>query len=178
MLKNTREKYGFTAKLLHWSIAVTIVGLFGVGLWMLELDYYSPWYTKASFYHKSVGIILAFLMVARLIWRIVNLTPHPPTPHPNWQIILARVVHGLLYTLIFLMIISGYLISTADERPIEVFGWFSVPSFGSFIDNQEDIAGTIHEWLAYVLIALASVHALAALKHHFIDKDNTLKRML
>lgn len=76
------------------------------------------------------------------------------------------------------MIISGYLISTADERPIEVFGWFSVPSFGSFIDNQEDIAGTIHEWLAYVLIALASVHALAALKHHFIDKDNTLKRML
>ena len=76
------------------------------------------------------------------------------------------------------MFLSGYLISTADGRGIEVFNWFEVPGLGSFIENQEDLAGQVHEYAAYILIGLSSLHALAALKHHFMNKDNTLKKML
>ena len=75
------------------------------------------------------------------------------------------------------IMLSGYLISTADGRAIEVFSWFEVPATLSDIDGQEDIAGDIHEILAWTLIVLVALHALAALKHHFIDKDTTLKRM-
>jgi cytochrome b561 len=74
--------------------------------------------------------------------------------------------------------LSGYLISTADGRAVEVFGWFSIPATLSGLENQEDIAGEIHEWLAFTLIGLVMLHALAATKHHFINRDATLKRML
>ena len=178
MLKNTTDQYGWIAKLFHWVVALSVFGLFAVGIWMVDLDYYNSWYTQAPFLHKSAGVLLAVIMLCRLIWRIINITPAPLTSHTHWEVITARIAHGLFYSLIFLMVISGYLISTADDRPIDVFGWFEIPSLGSLIDNQADIAGLAHEWLAYLLIALASIHALAALKHHFIDKDTTLKRMI
>ena len=74
--------------------------------------------------------------------------------------------------------ISGYLMSTSDNRAIEIFNWFSVPALGELFANQEDISGMIHEYAAYILIAVSAIHALAAMKHHIIDKDETLKRML
>ena len=90
----------------------------------------------------------------------------------------AKITHVFLYLLIFSLFVSGYLISTADDRGIDVFNWFSLGSLGRFFADQEDFSGMVHEYVAYVLIALASVHGLAALKHHFIDNDNTLVRML
>jgi cytochrome b561 len=87
-------------------------------------------------------------------------------------------VHITLYVAIFLMFLTGYLISTADNRGIDVFNWFTVPALGAFFENQEDIAGNIHEWLSYSLIGLAVIHLLAALKHHYVDKNDVLKRML
>lgn len=89
-----------------------------------------------------------------------------------------KAIHSILYLLIFTIMITGYLISTADGRGIDVFEIITIPAFGSIIENQEDIAGLIHKWLAYLLILLAALHAFAALKHHFIDKDNTLNRMI
>lgn len=91
---------------------------------------------------------------------------------------VSHLTHLLLYALIFLIICSGYLISTADGRPIEVFGLFDLPSAGELFAEQADRAGVVHKFAAYGLIALAVIHALAALKHHFFDKDETLKRML
>ena len=80
--------------------------------------------------------------------------------------------------LLAVLLMTGYLISTADGRGVEVFSLFTVPSMGEFIDNQEDIAGLIHEYVAWSLIIFAALHALAALKHHFINRDRTLTRML
>jgi cytochrome b561 len=88
------------------------------------------------------------------------------------------LVHGLLYLLLFGVMVSGYLISTADGRPIEVFGLFAVPATVTGLPGQADRAGDIHLILAVTVIILAIVHALAALKHHFIDRDRTLVRML
>jgi cytochrome b561 len=84
----------------------------------------------------------------------------------------------LFYPLIFVLMLSGYLISTADGRPISVFGLVGVPATLTAIPNQEDVAGYVHQILAYTLIGLVALHALAALKHHFLDRDGTLLRML
>jgi len=88
------------------------------------------------------------------------------------------LAHSAIYLLLLLIMFSGYLISTADSRGIWVFEWFELPGFGSFIDDQADIAGLVHQYAAYSLIVLVVVHALGALKHHFIDKDSTLLRMV
>lgn len=178
MIKNSASRYGLMAKALHWVCAVTIIGLFALGLWMVELSYYDDWYVTAPHYHNSIGMLLALAMVIRLLWRTVNIQPDASNSLSTLEKRSAHIAHWLLYSLIFIMLVSGYLIPTADNRAIDVFNWFSVPALGSLVEHQEDIAGEIHEWCAYGLTALASVHALAALKHHFIDKDNTLRRML
>jgi len=176
MLKNTSTSYGWISIVLHWLSAIAVIGLFAVGFWMVDLNYYSEWYRTAPYYHKSVGLILAFIILLRVIWKMRQVVPAPlGKPIENKA---AELVHRLIYLLMFSLFISGYLISTADGRGIDVFDWFTVPSIGELIANQEDIAGLVHEWLAYSLIALAVVHAVAAIKHHLIDKDNTLKRML
>lgn len=178
MLHNTQERWGVVSKIFHWLIAFMIIGLFGLGLWMVELSYYDPWYKKAPDLHKSFGMIVMLLMLLRFIWRISNPTPKPLTTHQTWERYLAHTVHIILYILVFSIGIAGYLISTADGRAIEVFGLISIPSIGALIERQEDFAGWAHWALAWTLIGFVSLHMIGALKHHFIDKDSTLVRML
>lgn len=176
--RNSKQRYGLIAIALHWLVAITVFGMFGLGWWMTELTLYHPWYYKAPALHKSIGLLLFMVMVLRLVWRFVNPYPDPISTHSRFERVAARLVHGLLYLLPFVVMISGYLISTADGRPIEIFGVVSIPASITSIPNQEDVAGEIHLVLAVVLIALALLHAAAALKHHFVDRDNTLRRML
>lgn len=177
-LKNTLEHYGLINKSLHWLVAVTVFLLFGSGLWMVDLGYYDAWYQRAPHYHKSVGLLLCATMIFRVFWRYYNPPPRKLPSHSSIEQRIGRYVHTLLYCGLFCLFLSGYLISTADNKGIDIFTWLTVPSLGSFVENQEDISGEIHEWLAFILIGVASLHALAALKHHIIDRDNTLKRML
>lgn len=177
MLKNTSTGYGTIAIALHWLVALAVFGLFGLGLWMTELDYYDAWYQRAPDLHKSVGVLLFLVVALRLIWRRMNPVPVPEPTHAAWERRLAGIAHALLYLLLFAVMIAGYLISTADGRSIQVFDLFAVPATLSGREAQEDIAGEVHEILAYVLIGLALLHAAAALKHHFIDRDRTLMRM-
>ena len=162
--------------ILHWISAIAIVGMFASGLWMVDLTYYSDWYKTAPHWHKSVRLILLAITVIRLVTRVV--TSRPPSHGTPLEKRLSRIGHGLLYTLIIMLFASGYLISTADGRSIDVFNWFSVPAMGEFFENQEDIAGEAHFYIAWSVIVLAIIHALAALKHHFISNDDTLKQML
>ena len=177
-LKNTQDSWGTIAMTIHWVTAFTVIGLFALGLWMVELTYYDDWYKQAPFIHKSIGILLFLLTAFRLIWRTNNTTPTSLATHKDWEKRLAHITHVLLYALLFCLMISGYLISTADGRSVSVFGWFEIPAFIYGIEHQEDIAGEIHFYIAVILVSLASMHAAAALKHHFIDKDKTLKHML
>ncbi|MCW8109120.1 cytochrome b [Alteromonas ponticola] len=161
---------------IHWLTALTVFSMFAVGLWMVDLNYYSDWYKTAPHWHKSIGLLLAGLTVCRVIWRLLR--PRPPKLGSAFERAIASLVHLLIYLLLFSLFVSGYLISTADGRAIDVFDWFAVPSFGQLFDDQEDIAGSIHFYIAWTLIGLVSLHIVGALKHHFIDKDVTLKRML
>lgn len=178
MVRNTHSTYGLLAVLLHWLMAVSVFGLFALGLWMVELTYYDSWYRRAPWIHKSIGVLLFASLLLRLLWRWLNLRPQPLSAHPPWERRAAGAVQALLYVLLAAVMISGYLISTADGRSVDVFDWFSVPATVTRIDKQEDIAGDVHLALAVVLVSLAVVHALAALKHHFLDRDSTLLRML
>ncbi|WP_444889392.1 cytochrome b [Microbulbifer sp. DLAB2-AA] len=176
--RNNQNNYGWVAIMLHWLMAPAIIGLFVLGWWMRQLSYYDPWYQQAPSIHKGIGILLLIALVLRLLWRSVNITPRAAPGTPRWQALTASGIHNLIYLLLLAIMLSGYLISTADGRPIDVFGWFSVAATIQGIPNQEDIAGSLHEILAWTLIILISIHALAALKHHFFDKDVTLRRML
>lgn len=175
---NNHIRFGAVAIALHWLVALAVFGLFAVGWWMTGLDYYSAWYQAAPWWHKSVGLTLALIVLLRIIWRFVNPPPAPLETHTPAETRIAKVVHLLLYFLLVVTFISGYLISTADGRPIEVFGWFTVPATLTSVPNQEDIAGWIHWIVACTLMGLVGLHAMAALKHHFIDRDRSLLRIL
>lgn len=176
--KNHKHGYGLIAITVHWLMALTVVALFALGLWMTDLTYYDTWYKTAPHLHKSIGILLALIFLFRIVWRLANQAPDKIPTIPVWELRLAHLVHLALYLLIFSVIVSGYMISTADGRAIDVFNWFSVPAWITPVENQEDIAGKFHFYLACALIALAGLHAGAALKHHFYDKDATLRRMI
>jgi cytochrome b561 len=176
--KNTTGQFGLMAVGLHWLVALCVFTLFGLGLWMTGLDYYHAGYKQAPLLHKSIGILLFFVVIFRLFWRWITPPPVALSNHKPWEIQLARLVHLLLYVLLLAIMISGYLISTADGRAIDVFDWFSIPASITSIPHQEDLAGWIHLVLASLLVGLALLHAAAALKHHFIDRDRTLVRIL
>ncbi len=177
-IRNTPDSYGIVAVTLHWLVAATVVGLFALGLWMVELTYYDDWYRTGPAIHKGIGILLLGALMLRLGWRLLGPQPEPPAGHRPFERRAAAAAHVLMYVLLFGVMLSGYLISTADGRPIDVFGLFEVPAIISGLPGQADIAGKVHLYLAITLVSLAGIHALAALKHHFVDRDRTLLRML
>ncbi|MCP3670656.1 MAG: cytochrome b [Gammaproteobacteria bacterium] len=176
--RNTTTSWGLLAVLMHWLVAASIVGLFGLGLWMTGLDYYDPWYKQGPDIHRSIGILLFLLILLRLAWRLNEIIPAPHPNHKPWEVQTAHTAHLLLYLLPLAIMVSGYLISTADGRAVSVFGWFEIPALFTGLDKQEELMGDIHELLAWGLIVTAAIHVAGALKHHLIDKDTTLIRML
>jgi len=177
MLKNSATSYGWVTIALHWSMALLIFFLFGLGLYMVELTYYDAWYKGSLDLHKSLGLISLFALIFRIFWRFINQTP-AELAGPRWEKLSAHYMHLGLYVLMLILMISGYLISTADGRAIAVFELIRVPALPWGIENQEDIVGELHEILAWLLISMVAVHALAAIKHQLINKDNGLGRIL
>ncbi|MES0371388.1 MAG: cytochrome b [Mariprofundaceae bacterium] len=176
MLRNSKEQFGWVSIGIHWLMALVIFGMFWLGIWMVELEYYDDWYHRAPWVHRSVGMLLFFLLVFRLGWRIAN--PVPEIMGAWWEKIIALWVHRGHYLFMFAVIISGYLISTALGRGVGVFDWFEVPALFAADKGRESTAGFVHMLLAWGFIAYIGMHAAAAMKHHFIDKDITLLRML
>jgi len=177
-IRNTSADYGLVTIVNHWVVALAVFGLFGLGFWMVDLSYYDDWYRRGPDIHRSVGILLFLLMLFRVVWRAVNVSPDPLDGHNSWEIRSAHAAHLLLDVLIFVAMVSGYLISTADGSSISVFGWFEVPSVTGQIKGMEDTAGTVHYWSTWAIVGLAAIHAAGAFKHHLLDRDRTLRRML
>lgn len=176
MLRNTTTSYGFVSIGLHWLMAVAIFGMFALGLWMTTLTYYDRWYHDAPEIHKAIGVLLLLLLIGRLAWRLFNARPELVGA---WrEQVVALSVHRLHYVLMFTVLISGYLIPTAEGVGIDVFGLFTAPATFSFDKQQADWIGRTHWAAAWAMMGLAGLHAGAALKHHFIDNDATLLRML
>ncbi|MGV8918564.1 MAG: cytochrome b [Pseudomonas sp.] len=177
-LRNSSSRYGWVSMVLHWGVALTVFGLFALGLWMVGLGYYDTWRKAGPDLHKSIGLTLFAVMLIRVVWRLISPPPPALASYGRWTRLGATLGHLFLYLCLFATMFAGYLISTAEGEGISVFGLFDVPALVSGLPDQADVAGDIHLYLAWVLVIFAGLHALAALKHHFIDRDTTLVRML
>ncbi len=177
-LRGDDEKYGLLAKAFHWLIAILLIVLCGLGFYMTELSYYDPDYKSSFDLHRSLGMVTALLIGLRIIWALFDYRPVMGSSLKSYERVVAKVVHRLMYLLMILLPIAGYLVSTADGRGVEVFGLLTIPALLSAEKGREEWAGDLHEGLAIALLVMAVLHMLAALKHHFVDKDDTLKKML
>jgi cytochrome b561 len=177
-LANNQSRYGWVAICLHWSIALLTICLFILGIWMVELDYYDSWYQQAPWWHKGLGVITLWLIIGRWLWQLFSSKPKAIESISAWQNKASWLVHRLMNFLIITIAVSGYLMVTAKGKSLSVFDWYSIPAIVSGVANLEDIAGEFHFLLAYGLIGLVLLHSTAALLHHYVYKDETLKRML
>ncbi len=175
---STQERFGAVSVLMHWLMALLVIFLFFLGRHMIALDYTDPWYKAAPILHKGAGLIVFILLLFRVFWRAVVDTRPASVPMPRWERAAAAIVQYSFYILLFGISLSGYLIPTAKGGGVEFFNLFELPALFSGIDHQEDMAGDAHYLLAYIIMALVLLHAMAALKHHFVERDETLTRML
>ncbi|OFX12512.1 MAG: hypothetical protein A2516_04345 [Alphaproteobacteria bacterium RIFOXYD12_FULL_60_8] len=178
MLKNTKDQFGTIAKVLHWLIGLTIIGLIGLGAWMVTLDYYDAWYHDGLSLHKAVGMVVLAVVFFKLVWLWITPEPDQLPTLTWWERAGAAAVHKALIGLMVLMPLTGFLVSTSEGAGVSVFGLFEVPAVLVAGAKFRDLAIAIHFYLAYGGAALIVLHVVAALKHHFFNKDRTLRRML
>jgi cytochrome b561 len=178
MLKDSRTGYGLVTIILHWVCAPLILFLFGLGVYMRSLDYYSTWYHRAPEIHIALGLLILVLMSLRLVWRSRSKTPTSIPTISKSNLFAANAVKIALYVFVFVICISGYFITTAEGQGASFFGLFKVPATVELSANNIDRAGAIHKYLAWGLMGIVLLHASAALFHHFVKRDATLVRML
>lgn len=170
-------RYTRTAMSLHWLIALMLFGMFGFGLYMVELPL-SPQKLKFYSYHKWAGVTLFLLVLARLAWRITHRPPALPADMPAWQVRAAKAGHHLLYLLMVIVPLSGWLMSSAKGFQTV---WFGVLPLPDLLDKDEALGEALlltHRLLNWFFMLVVAGHVVAALKHHFIDHDGLLSRML
>ncbi|MFT4058298.1 MAG: cytochrome b [Legionella sp.] len=173
-IKNSKTRFGIVAILFHWVIAILIIGLLALGLYMVSL----PWGLQTlKFYdwHKEYGLLVLFLAFFRLFWYLTNVNPELTLP--LLEKIAARSMHWALYLFMFAMPITGWFLTSAAGFPPSFFGLFTLPTLIAADPQKLALFQQIHKWLGYALIVAISLHFAAALKHHFINKDDILRRM-
>lgn len=175
LFRNTKNRYGWVAMLFHWAMALLILAMLGLGLYMDGLPV-SLAKLKLYGWHKELGILILFLVVLRTVWSCVNIVPVLPPPY--WQQLAARALHLAFYGFMFVLPITGWCMSSASGVPVSFFGLFVLPDFVAPNKQLGHLFRVVHGWLAYGLIAAIVSHAAAALWHHFIQNDDTVRRML
>ncbi len=180
MTEQTAKRYGAVAMTLHWVIATAIVGMIVVGKYMHNLPDTNP--DKFALYqlHKSFGITIFVLTLARIGWRLGHPVPPLPVGMATWERWAAHGMHFVLYAAMLGMPLSGWLRVSTDRLgiPTLFFGLFEVPAFPLVSDTLTMWLHDLHELGGNLLIPLLVLHVAAALKHHFWDRDDVLKRML
>lgn len=179
-LKNSATSYGWLAQLLHWSVAALIVTQFVLGKLAERAADDGSKLTQLALLanHKSVGITILMLALLRVGWRFIAPPPALPTAMPGWQILASKLSHGLLYILIFALPVTGWLMSSASAYTVSWFNLFELPDLVAPSTGLKETLLDAHHLLAETLFVLAAVHIIAALKHHFVDKDDILRRMI
>ena len=177
MSPGSTTRYTGVAIGLHWVIAFAIIGAFALGLYMHELPL-SPQKLKLYSWHKWAGVTIFLFVVLRLGWRLVHRPPELPATLPAWQRQVAAATHVLLYLLMFAVPLSGWLMSSAKGFQTV---WFGVLPLPDLLDKNKDLGDALqqaHMLLNFGMAALVIAHLGAALKHHVIDRDDVLARML
>jgi cytochrome b561 len=179
-LENGETRYGTVAVALHWLMAVLLIALVVLGVYMVRLPDAGFDTRKIGLilYHKELGMLTLALAALRLAWRVGNVLPRLVERLPEWQKVVARLVHLGFYGLMFALPLSGWLMSSAAGFPVSLLGLFTLPDLVRQDDYLFQLFVAIHRYLGYALILLIIVHAGAALRHHFLFRDDTLLKML
>lgn len=169
--------YTRTAIVLHWLMAVMILVTLPMGMFMHELDL-SPFKLRLYAWHKWIGVTVFGLALLRLLWRATHAVPPSPAGMPAWQRRIAQGLHGLLYLLLILIPLSGWLMSSAKGFQTVYLGVWPIPDLLGKSEGLGEVLVEVHEALNNSLLFLLLIHVAAALKHHYLDRDDVLRRML
>ena len=182
MFKNTGSKWGIVAQSLHWLVFLIFVNQFVTAEVMMDLAAHEAalGFGKWALYgfHKSVGVVLLLLVFLRITWRLYSPAPKDIETNSPVENKLAHTMHFALYLVMLAFPLSGYVMSMAGGHGISVFGLFDLPNFIGLNKELGGLAHSVHGIAGLVAYVLVGLHVLAALKHHFITKDSTLRRML
>ena len=196
-MTNAATRYTKTAIILHWLIALGIFGMFALGWYMTDLPKEAPKATTFDLFdwgiytlqlaepvsprtlyfnlHKSIGVTLFALIILRVLWRFTHKPPALLASLKNWERKLAKVGHHLLYLLMIAVPVTGLIMASYSKYGVKWFGMSLISGHGD--DAMRKIYEQAHEIIGIVLLVVVALHILGALKHKFIDKDETMKRM-
>jgi cytochrome b561 len=173
----TPSRYGLTAIVLHWLVAALIGAAFTLGVVMVDIPGLTPTKLRYFSWHKWLGVTVLAIAGLRLLWRLWRGVP-PPVTMARWQQRASAIGHALLYGLMFAVPLAGYFYSLAAGVPVVYFGIWPLPVLMEADPVLKPVLKQLHITLVYSMLAVIIVHILAALKHHFIDRDGVLKRIL
>jgi cytochrome b561 len=176
-MRNTSLAWGGLAQLLHWLVVALLITQYTLGWIAADLPLSMQKLVLLS-RHKSFGMLILGLAILRLLWRMANPTPALPAHMPVFQQRLARATHAVLYACLFALPLSGWIMSSARSFPVSVFGIVQLPDLVSPGETMFLVSRSVHVGLTWVLLATVTLHVAGALKHHFIDRDTVLRRML
>ncbi|MBK8285653.1 MAG: cytochrome b [Ahniella sp.] len=168
--------YSLYARMQHVLMALVVLGTLGLGAFMADIEPLSRRF-QAFGWHKSLGLLVLALWIVRVLWRLRARVPALPTAMPGWQQRAAQVSHVLLYGLMLVVPVSGWLYHSSTNLPLRWFGLFRVPALMDANPGLKDTLKDLHGILAWTLLALIILHIGAALKHHFLDRDDVFRRM-
>ena len=175
--RNTTRSWGSLSKALHWLIVLLIINQWAIAARADSLPLGAAKLSALS-WHKSFGMTILMLAVIRLVWRWMNPVPDLTAETKPWERVLAKVSHVLLYALIFAMPLTGWMMSSARNFPVSWFKLFQFPDLVAPAEQTFHLMNDLHHLLFSALVTVALLHIAGALKHHFIDRNDVLKRML
>jgi len=176
-IRNTAVSWGLPARLLHWSIAALLLCQIIVG-WLARSWHLSPAKLHLFVWHKSLGMLILALVLARLGWRLLNPAPRLPRETPKWKRVASHASHALLYALLIAMPLDGWLINSASGIPFRIFWLLPLPGIIHADSGLAELFKLAHFWMFVGFTGLLTLHVAAALHHHFVLRDEVLGRML
>lgn len=176
-IRNSPMEWGIVSQSVHWITALLIIVTFTIALIMVELPL-GPRKLELYALHKSIGVLILALTAARLVWRLGGPRPMTLGPSRAYEQFLAHAVHGGFYIVLIALPLTGWLMSSASNFSVSVFGLFTLPNLIAPDKALAETLEAVHGWIAWSLVGLLVLHVAGAVKHHFVLGNDTLRRMV
>lgn len=172
-----QKQVGIVSKSIHWLMALLMISLLALGWYMVQLDYFSPYYDSAPALHYSLGMLVFFLVLIKIVWQVTKPLPNHDQRLTKFELYASKIVHSILLLFMVMMPVSGYLVITAGGNDASFFGLFDLPTLFKVSKQMRDGATAFHTYFPFILVGFIMVHVFAALKHRFVDKIKTARDM-